>query len=226
MFISLRSYRWTFLSLYPPQMVLKINGIFEARRGKKRMKRVSQSTESSSGRGEAPWRPLKRLLALHQICFWHEKRSWFSNFKKAILLFSPLYILLKIFMAHHETAFFNATITESNSLLTADTTLCLSRKILVRPCLIICVFVCMYGYGLHFGVSWVGVVLALSGCGDYHFAISSNSAFRFTLLSLEFSDRWEQRVRKWHGGETKRWDQEMDTSHIQKLHRGCLEIWL
>lgn len=35
------------------QMVLKINGIFEARRGKKRMKRVSQSTESSSGRG---WR--------------------------------------------------------------------------------------------------------------------------------------------------------------------------
>ena len=53
LFISLRSQRWTFLSLYLPQMVLKINGIFEARRGKKRMKRVSQSTESSSGRGEA-----------------------------------------------------------------------------------------------------------------------------------------------------------------------------
>lgn len=33
-----------------PKMVLKINAIFEARRGKKRMKRVSQSTESSSGR--------------------------------------------------------------------------------------------------------------------------------------------------------------------------------
>ncbi|CAB1331519.1 unnamed protein product, partial [Coregonus sp. 'balchen'] len=33
-----------------PRMVLKINGIFEARRGKKRMKRVSQSTESNSGR--------------------------------------------------------------------------------------------------------------------------------------------------------------------------------
>uniref|UniRef100_A0A3Q3JSJ1 UDENN domain-containing protein n=1 Tax=Monopterus albus TaxID=43700 RepID=A0A3Q3JSJ1_MONAL len=33
-----------------PKMVLKINGIFEARRGKKRMKRVSQSTESGSGR--------------------------------------------------------------------------------------------------------------------------------------------------------------------------------
>ncbi|XP_039989081.1 LOW QUALITY PROTEIN: DENN domain-containing protein 2A [Xiphias gladius] len=33
-----------------PKMVLKINGIFEARRGKKRMKRVSQSAESSSGR--------------------------------------------------------------------------------------------------------------------------------------------------------------------------------
>lgn len=33
-----------------PKMVLKINGIFEARRGKKRMKRVSQSTETSSGR--------------------------------------------------------------------------------------------------------------------------------------------------------------------------------
>ncbi|KAG9337322.1 hypothetical protein JZ751_028890, partial [Albula glossodonta] len=33
-----------------PKLVLKINGIFEARRGKKRMKKVSQSTESSSGR--------------------------------------------------------------------------------------------------------------------------------------------------------------------------------
>uniref|UniRef100_A0A672HLP0 UDENN domain-containing protein n=1 Tax=Salarias fasciatus TaxID=181472 RepID=A0A672HLP0_SALFA len=33
-----------------PKMVLKINAIFEARRGKKRMKKVSQSTESSSGR--------------------------------------------------------------------------------------------------------------------------------------------------------------------------------
>lgn len=53
LFIGLRSYRWTFLSLYPLQMVLKINGIFEARRGKKRMKKVSQSTESSSGRGGA-----------------------------------------------------------------------------------------------------------------------------------------------------------------------------
>nr|XP_061825364.1 DENN domain-containing protein 2A-like isoform X4 [Nerophis lumbriciformis] len=33
-----------------PKMVLKINGVFEARRGKKCMKKVSQSTESSSGR--------------------------------------------------------------------------------------------------------------------------------------------------------------------------------
>ncbi|XP_049579576.1 DENN domain-containing protein 2A isoform X3 [Syngnathus scovelli] len=33
-----------------PKMVIKINSIFEARRGKKRMKKVSQSTESSSGR--------------------------------------------------------------------------------------------------------------------------------------------------------------------------------
>ncbi|CAL8260949.1 unnamed protein product [Merluccius merluccius] len=33
-----------------PKMVVKINAIFEARRGKKRMKKVSQSTESSSGR--------------------------------------------------------------------------------------------------------------------------------------------------------------------------------
>uniref|UniRef100_A0A4W5MP36 DENN domain containing 2A n=1 Tax=Hucho hucho TaxID=62062 RepID=A0A4W5MP36_9TELE len=33
-----------------PRMVLKINSIFEARRGKKHMKRVSQSTESNSGR--------------------------------------------------------------------------------------------------------------------------------------------------------------------------------
>lgn len=37
---------------YLLQMVLKINGIFEARRGKKRMKKVSQSTESNSGRGK------------------------------------------------------------------------------------------------------------------------------------------------------------------------------
>ncbi|XP_053740594.1 DENN domain-containing protein 2A [Synchiropus splendidus] len=35
-----------------PKMVIKINCIFEVRRGKKRMKRVSQSTESSSGRDE------------------------------------------------------------------------------------------------------------------------------------------------------------------------------
>lgn len=35
------------------QVVLKINAIFEARRGKKRMKKVSQSTEYSSGRGVA-----------------------------------------------------------------------------------------------------------------------------------------------------------------------------
>ncbi|XP_036373845.1 DENN domain-containing protein 2A [Megalops cyprinoides] len=35
-----------------PRLVLKINGIFEARRGKKRVKRVSQSAESSSGRDE------------------------------------------------------------------------------------------------------------------------------------------------------------------------------
>ncbi|XP_072554540.1 DENN domain-containing protein 2A-like isoform X1 [Paramormyrops kingsleyae] len=33
-----------------PKLVMKINGIFEARRGKRRMKRVSQSAESSSGR--------------------------------------------------------------------------------------------------------------------------------------------------------------------------------
>uniref|UniRef100_I3JQE3 DENN domain containing 2A n=1 Tax=Oreochromis niloticus TaxID=8128 RepID=I3JQE3_ORENI len=36
-----------------PKMVVKINGIFEARRGKKCMKKVSQSAESSSGRGES-----------------------------------------------------------------------------------------------------------------------------------------------------------------------------
>uniref|UniRef100_A0A671YTW6 DENN domain containing 2A n=1 Tax=Sparus aurata TaxID=8175 RepID=A0A671YTW6_SPAAU len=53
-----------------PKMVLKINGIFEARRGKKRMKRVSQSTESSSGRGEASKcdsRPKKRLQRLVSV---------------------------------------------------------------------------------------------------------------------------------------------------------------
>lgn len=35
------------------QVVLKINVIFEARRGKKRMKKVSQSPEYGSGRGVA-----------------------------------------------------------------------------------------------------------------------------------------------------------------------------
>uniref|UniRef100_A0A8C6VV82 DENN domain containing 2A n=1 Tax=Nothobranchius furzeri TaxID=105023 RepID=A0A8C6VV82_NOTFU len=35
-----------------PKVVLKINGIFEARRGKKHTKKVSQSAESSSGRDE------------------------------------------------------------------------------------------------------------------------------------------------------------------------------
>lgn len=52
------------------QMVLKINGIFEARRGKKRMKRVSQSTEASSGRGVCEWVstplcPLRHGVHLH-----------------------------------------------------------------------------------------------------------------------------------------------------------------
>ncbi|KAM9377703.1 DENN domain-containing protein 2A isoform 2-T2 [Pholidichthys leucotaenia] len=35
-----------------PKMVMKINAIFEVRRGKKRVKKMSQSTESSSGRDE------------------------------------------------------------------------------------------------------------------------------------------------------------------------------
>ncbi|XP_069484914.1 DENN domain-containing protein 2A isoform X2 [Ambystoma mexicanum] len=35
-----------------PRLVLKINAIFEARRGKKRVKRLSQSTESSSGKDD------------------------------------------------------------------------------------------------------------------------------------------------------------------------------
>lgn len=33
------------------QLVLRINAIYEARRGKKRVKRLSQSTESNSGKG-------------------------------------------------------------------------------------------------------------------------------------------------------------------------------
>uniref|UniRef100_A0A803V6M5 DENN domain containing 2A n=1 Tax=Ficedula albicollis TaxID=59894 RepID=A0A803V6M5_FICAL len=36
-----------------PKLVLKINAIYEARRGKKRVKRLSQSTESNSGKGKA-----------------------------------------------------------------------------------------------------------------------------------------------------------------------------
>uniref|UniRef100_A0A8C4I3A5 UDENN domain-containing protein n=1 Tax=Dicentrarchus labrax TaxID=13489 RepID=A0A8C4I3A5_DICLA len=45
-----------------PKMVLKINAIFEARRGKKRMKRVSQSTESSSGRAHS-----QRLVSVQSM---------------------------------------------------------------------------------------------------------------------------------------------------------------
>ena len=36
------------------QLVLRINAIYEARRGKKRVKRLSQSTESNSGKGMTP----------------------------------------------------------------------------------------------------------------------------------------------------------------------------
>ena len=36
------------------QLVLRINAIYEARRGKKRVKRLSQSTESNSGKGRTP----------------------------------------------------------------------------------------------------------------------------------------------------------------------------
>lgn len=36
------------------QLVLRINAIYEARRGKKRVKRLSQSTESNSGKGRGP----------------------------------------------------------------------------------------------------------------------------------------------------------------------------
>lgn len=37
------------------QLVLRINAIYEARRGKKRVKRLSQSTESNSGKGRLLW---------------------------------------------------------------------------------------------------------------------------------------------------------------------------
>lgn len=36
------------------QLVSRINAIYEARRGKKRVKRLSQSTESNSGKGRNP----------------------------------------------------------------------------------------------------------------------------------------------------------------------------
>lgn len=39
------------------QLVLRINAIYEARRGKKRVKRLSQSTESNSGKGRNPPAP-------------------------------------------------------------------------------------------------------------------------------------------------------------------------
>uniref|UniRef100_A0A3Q3GHK7 DENN domain containing 2A n=1 Tax=Kryptolebias marmoratus TaxID=37003 RepID=A0A3Q3GHK7_KRYMA len=45
-----------------PKMVLKINGIFEARRGKKHMKKVSQSAESSSGRAHS-----QRLVSVQSM---------------------------------------------------------------------------------------------------------------------------------------------------------------
>uniref|UniRef100_A0A3P8VQ29 DENN domain containing 2A n=1 Tax=Cynoglossus semilaevis TaxID=244447 RepID=A0A3P8VQ29_CYNSE len=58
-----------------PKMVLKINGIFEARRGKKRMKRVSQSTESSSGRGKnANTDDISVVQCLHVLPSAHSQR--------------------------------------------------------------------------------------------------------------------------------------------------------
>lgn len=41
-----------FFGVFAEQLVLKINAIYEARRGKKRVKRLSQSTESNSGKGK------------------------------------------------------------------------------------------------------------------------------------------------------------------------------
>ena len=41
-----------FVCVFDEQFVLKINAIYEARRGKKRVKRLSQSTESNSGKGK------------------------------------------------------------------------------------------------------------------------------------------------------------------------------
>lgn len=41
-----------FVCVFAEQLVLKINAIYEARRGKKRVKRLSQSTESNSGKGK------------------------------------------------------------------------------------------------------------------------------------------------------------------------------
>jgi hypothetical protein len=40
---------------------LRINAIYEARRGKKRVKRLSQSTESNSGKGRLLWLTLLGL---------------------------------------------------------------------------------------------------------------------------------------------------------------------
>uniref|UniRef100_A0A674K5K1 DENN domain containing 2A n=1 Tax=Terrapene triunguis TaxID=2587831 RepID=A0A674K5K1_9SAUR len=65
-----------------PKLVLKINAIYEARRGKKRVKRLSQSTESNSGK-EAE----DQLKAIPQFCF-PDAKDWAPIYQFASETFS------------------------------------------------------------------------------------------------------------------------------------------
>ncbi|XP_029768661.1 DENN domain-containing protein 2A [Terrapene carolina triunguis] len=75
-----------------PKLVLKINAIYEARRGKKRVKRLSQSTESNSGKGlERSFKFMReaedQLKAIPQFCF-PDAKDWAPIYQFASETFS------------------------------------------------------------------------------------------------------------------------------------------
>lgn len=71
------------------QLVLRINAIYEARRGKKRVKRLSQSTESNSGKGRTPRHhqlPPQCEKRLPVVLVWLTKQETKSVLCKYLLL--------------------------------------------------------------------------------------------------------------------------------------------
>lgn len=70
------------------QLVLRINAIYEARRGKKRVKRLSQSTESNSGKGRNPPAPHSTPPRLKTDSSWKRLPvvlGWLTKEKKLML---------------------------------------------------------------------------------------------------------------------------------------------